>query len=217
MIVVDIETTGKLLPHKRGIWQIGAIELENPNNFFLEEARIDDSDEIDEEALLVIGKDEPYLRDKNKQSQKQLLEKFFEWTKKIKNKELLCHNTQYDYAFIYIKAEMYGLEAPIPHRCFDLHTIAQVKFYQLNNEFKLKIKDNDLTSDFGLSNILTFCGIEDKRIHLEMGTNKVKKDGTPHNGLEDAKLEAECFSRIVYGKNLLQEFSENLIPDYLKK
>lgn len=45
MIVVDIETSG-LDFNKCGIWQIGALELENPANTFLEEARIDDEDEI---------------------------------------------------------------------------------------------------------------------------------------------------------------------------
>lgn len=216
MIVLDIETSGDLIPDKRGIWQIGAIELENPDNFFIEESRIDDSDEIDEQALKVIGKTESYLRDKTKQTQKQLIEKFFNWAKKIKNKDLICHNPQYDYDFIYIKAKKYNLPVPFNHRCFDIHSLAQLKFYQINKKFNFKIKNNELSSDFSLSNILSFCGIQDKRISIEMKDGNIKKEGTPHNGLEDAKLTAECFSRIVYGKTLIKEFKDIPIPNYLK-
>ena len=55
----------------------------------------------------------------------------------------------------------------------------------------------------GLKNILTFCGMQDNR--------KV------HNALEDAKLTAECFSRLVYGKNLFPEYAQFKIPMGLKK
>ena len=62
MIVLDIETTGALFPDKRGIWQIAAMEFENPKNFFFQEARIDDSDEIDQIALEITGKTENMQR-----------------------------------------------------------------------------------------------------------------------------------------------------------
>ena len=62
MIALDIETSGGN-PVKYGIWQIGAIELENPKNIFLEEARIDEEDEVQKESLLIAGKTEKELRD----------------------------------------------------------------------------------------------------------------------------------------------------------
>lgn len=210
MIVVDIETSGGLNPEKIGIWQIGALVLDNPDSTFLEEARIDDSDIIEEEALKVIGKTESYLRDKTKQSQKELLQKFFSWTKNIKEKEMLCHNPQFDYSFLIIKAAKYKLKFPFPHKCFDLHTIAAVKYYQLNKKF---VKEKD-ASAMSSSKIFEFCGIKDERIRLEEG--KVVKEGKPHNGLEDAKLEAESFSRIVYGKPLLKDYEKFPVPDYLR-
>ena len=40
MIIVDIETTG-IDFEKCGIWQIGAVELENPNNIFIEDAKME--------------------------------------------------------------------------------------------------------------------------------------------------------------------------------
>ena len=38
-----------------------------------------------------------------------------------------------------------------------------------------------------------------------------------NNALEDAKLTAECFSRLLNGKNLFPEYAKFKIPDYLKK
>ena len=202
MIVVDLETSG-LNFNKCGIWQIGAIELENPENIFLEEARIDDEDGVidegEEKVLEIIGKTEEQLRDKNKQSQKKLLENFFKWIASVEIKNLVCQNPGFDRAFMEIKAKKYGLEIPFPHRSFDLHSVAQAKHVEIKGEFL--IKDNK--SDFGLSNILKFVGMKDER--------------GAHNGLEDAKLEAECFSRLLYGKGLLKEFEQFPIPDYLKK
>lgn len=76
--------------------------------------------------------------------------------------------------------------------------MASLKFLQVRGS--LLIKDN--VSDMSLSNIIRFCGMEDKRVN--------------HNALEDTKLTAECFARIVYGKKLLREFDEYEIPEYLK-
>ncbi len=66
----------------------------------------------------------------------------------------------------------------------------------------------------GLSKILEFCGMEDTRVLLKDG--EIVKEGKPHNALEDAKLTAECFSRIVNGKNLIEEFKKFPIPEYLE-
>ncbi len=210
MIVVDIETSG-LDFNKCGIWQIGALEFESPKNTFLEDARIDDEDKIEEGALKVTGKTEGELRDKSKQSQKQMIEHLFEWMKSIKIKNFICENPQFDLGFITTKAKKYGLKPPYHHRCFDLHSIASLRYFQVNNQFL--IKDNH--SDMSLPNTLRFCGIKDPRRKVE--GNKVLKQGTPHNALEDCKLEAECFSRLIYGKSLLKEFAKFKIPEYLLK
>ncbi len=200
MIVLDIETSG-IYPEKHGIWQIGALDFYNPKNTFLEEARIDDEDEIQKDALKVHGKSEHYLRDVNKQSEKQLLENFFRWCENVQIKNILSHNPQFDRVFIEFKARKYNLKiisqhkgidknSPFHQRAFDLHSIAQLRYYQIYRKFLLR----EIHSDMGMSNILKFCGII-----YERGS---------HNALEDAKLTAECFSRLVYGRNLL--------PDYLQ-
>ncbi len=212
MIVVDIETSGGS-PIEHGIWQIGAVDLNAMEEFF-DESRIDEEDVVIEEALKIIGKTEEELRDKNKQSQKELLEKFFKWLGTRKMKTLLCHLPEFDQGFLRHKARKYFDTDPFwpdSHRPFDLHTIAQIKFFELNGKFLTK-EDNN--SDMGLRNILKLCGIKDERRSIK---NNELKEGTPHNALEDARLTAECFSRLMVGKNLFPEYSKFKIPKELKK
>lgn len=210
MIVLDIETSG-LFPEKCGIWQIGALDSDNPSNQFLGECRIDSDDEISEGALKVCDKTEAQLHDSKKQSQKELIEKFFNWTKTIKIKNIISQSPQIlDFSLIAIKARKYKLELPYNYRCFDMHSLARLKYFQVRKNFLIK----DFKSDMGLSSILSFCGLQDERIKME--NDRIKEQGKPHNAVEDAKLTAECFSRIVYGKNLLKEFTKFPVPDYLK-
>ena len=197
-IVLDIETSG-IDAVKCGIWQIGAVDLNNPEIYFLQESRIDDEDEVEEGALKVIGKTEKELKDKSKQSQKQLLENFFEWVDKRTMKNFLCQNPQFDVTRLEIKAMNYGLKMPFHYRSFNLHDYAQAKYFDLNKKFL--IKENH--SDMGLKNILNFCGMTDNR--------------KAHNALEDAKLTGECFYRLIQGKNIFPEYSKNKIPEILLK
>jgi DNA polymerase III epsilon subunit-like protein len=210
MIVVDIETSGNFEPEKNGIWQIGAVDFENPENIFLEEARIDDEDHIEDGALKITGKTREELREKSKQTQKQLLQNFFEWASKIKNRTLTAHNTPFDYGFLFLRAKKYGLEFPFSHRTFDLHIFAVAKYFELYK--KLPIKEGK--SQMNLPKIIEFCGLKDHRINLE--DNKIVKDGEPHNGLDDAMIEAECLSRILYGRNLISKYKSHQLPKYLK-
>ena len=188
MIVIDIETSG-LDYNKCGIWQIGAIDLDLGKDF-LEEARIDDEDEIMQEALEITGKTENELRDKSKQSQKQLIENFFKWAEKIKIKNLICQGPQFDFAFIRVKADKYNLEFPFPHRAFDLHSIAQTIYFLKNKKFLIEKSESAL----GLTKILEMIGKEDER--RENVDGKIT-EGKPHNALEDCKLEAECFEKLM--------------------
>ena len=70
MIVLDIETTG--LTHDCGICEIGAINLDKTNNYFLQNCKIDKEDTITQEALKVNGKTREQLYDVNKQTQNAL-------------------------------------------------------------------------------------------------------------------------------------------------
>lgn len=210
MIILDIETSG-LYPENYGIWQIGAIDSENPENFFIDECRIDDEDSVSDGALLVTGKTEAILRDENKQSCMELLEDFFKWCDNIELKNCICQNPVFDLGFINLKARKYGLKSPLHHRSFDLHSIAQLKYNQLKGNFFIK-EDH---SEMNLPNILDFCGMKDeRRIVNEKG---IIFGGKEHNALEDCKITGECFSRIIFGKGLFGEFNKFEIPEYLIK
>jgi len=196
-IVLDIETSG-LEKVKCGIWQIGAIDLNDKEEFF-QEARIDDEDTIEKDALKVIGKTEEELRDKSKKTQRELLKEFFEWIKIRKVKNFLCQNPQFDITFLEIKAGKYNLEIPFKYKCFDSHTIAQVIYYKIHGKFLFE----EGSSKMSLGKILEFVGMEDKR--------------QAHNALEDCKLTGECFSRLLYGEGLFPEYSQFKISENLKR
>lgn len=202
-ISMDIEASG-LDKVRCGIWQIGAVDL-NTMEEFLQECRIDDKDEIltppdaDKPVLEVIGKTEEQLRDKQKQPQKKLIQNFFDWVKQKSLMNFLCQNPAWDIGILEIKSRKYGLRIPYNYRSFDLHTTAQNKYEDLRG----KILTKDMHSDMGLSNILKLCGMKDER--------------KAHNALEDAKLTAECYFRLRYGKNLFPRYSQYKIPKGLIK
>ncbi|MBI2044133.1 3'-5' exoribonuclease [Candidatus Pacearchaeota archaeon] len=214
-IALDIETSG-MDRINCGIWQIGAIDL-NTMEEFLEEARIDDEDVVQEEALKVFDRTEAYLRDPEKQSQEELLGNFFKWMQTRKMRNVLCQNPQFDVAFIEIKANKYGLKKTMQHRAFDLHSIAQATYSRLNDGFKIRNgKDTEgMESDMNLTNTLNFCGLTDERKIMVSG--ETIKEGKPHDALGDAKLAAECFSRITEGKSIFPEYAKFEVPGELKK
>jgi len=205
MIVVDIETSGVDI-NKCGIWQIGAVDTDNPKNIFLDEGRIDEEDillfdmkgkKTTPEKLF--GKSESDLRDKKKKSQKELLINFFKWCESCKIKVFVCQNPQFDFTFLETKAFKYNLKFSIDYHAFDLHSIAQIAYKRVNGEFLFE-KDH---SGLGLSKILDFVGMKDNR--------------KEHNALEDAKLTSEAFFRLVYGKNLLEEYSKFKLSEYIQQ
>jgi len=212
---VDIETSG-LDMGKNGIWQIGALDLDNPSNQFCQECRIDNDELIMPEALVITGKTEEELRDKNKQSQTELILNFLDWASGIKNKMFVGQNVGFDYLFIQHKFFKYGLREKfhgvISPKNMDLHPLAQIRYKEVNGKFFLK---ENGSSDFSLSKICNFCGFDDCRRNLD-SSGKFVKEGIPHDALFDAKISAECFSRLMYGKNLLEEFKDFKIPEYLK-
>lgn len=209
MIVVDIETSG-LDYLNSGIWQIGAVDISTKEEFF-EESKIDEEDLVSKEALIVIGKTEEQLRDLTKQSQKQLLINFFEWYSKRKSKIFIAQNPQFDLVFLEMKARKYGLKHSFGYRALDLHTLGALKYMEKNGDFLIEKG----LSGINLSKIISFCGLKDSRIIINKG--KVIQKGKSHNALEDAQLEAECFSRLIFGKNLFSKYSSFPIPKDIRK
>jgi hypothetical protein len=81
-----------------------------------------------------------------------------------------------------------------------------MKYFQLHKKFLIE----EGKSVMNLTKIIEFCGMKDERIRITEGD--IEKQGKPHNALEDAKLEAECVSRILYGKSLFEEYKKFKIP-----
>lgn len=215
MIVLDIETSG-INTGKCGIWQIGALELENPKNYFLQEGRIDDEDSIEEMALIVTGKTETELRNRKKQSQRQLIINYLDWIDSVKEKMFTGQNVGWDISFIQNKCINYGLMDRFrevqSQRSSELHTLAQDKYFQIHGHY---LVDEKGKSKMNLSQELEFCNLPDERINVT-GENVVK-EGKSHNALEDCMLEGEIFSRLRDGRNLFQEYKKFKIPAYLIK
>lgn len=200
MIVVDIETTG-FDAQKCAILSIGAVYFDNPENNFYQEARIDSDNLVNEKALEINGFSQEEIKDPKKQTQKELISNFLDWVEKQEIKILAGHNIGFfDLNFLKIKAEKYKLDFKTRYRSLDLCSVAQTRYFQVHRRFLL---DNLQENAMSLTRVLEFCGMRDER--------------KAHNALEDAKLAAECFSRLLQGRSLLPEYKSFPVPDYLKQ
>jgi len=193
MIVVDVEASGPD-PCENGLVSIGAVEFENPKNFFYGECRLRKGAVILKEVPKIIGMSKKEMLRKDKMSTKELLKKFFLWSKKIKDKRIAGLTPFFDYMYLYIESKRANLKLPFSHHTFDLRSVFYLKHIYLKDKIP-KQKDN-------LDSIAKFVGIKIKRKF--------------HNALEDAKLETECFYRLIYKKKIFPEYKKFPIPSYLK-
>ncbi len=212
MIVVDIETTG-LNFWENAILSIGALCLDNPKKQFYGECRVDEDDVITRKALEVNGFSEEEIKNKEKQTQEELIRKFLKWREEQVSQMLGGHNVGFfDLSFLKFKAKKYNIDFKTRFRSFDLCTVAQTRYLQIYGNLLL---DDFKENAMNLPNILRFCGIRDERRRINK-EGVLVKEGKSHNALEDCKLEAECFSRLIYGKGLFDEYDKFEIPEYLK-
>lgn len=205
MIIVDVETTG-VIPEKHAILSIGAIDFANPENQFYEECRIwegalvmQDGEEGMQNALKINGFTEENIRDPKKKSQKQILEEFQSWMQKCDEQTIAGENPRFDRDFIAVSAKRENIQWILPHRTIDLHTLGYIHFLKQNLLPPIKNKRSAINLDY----ILVLVGLPE--------------EPKPHHALTGAKMEAEAFSRLLHGKNLLKEFEKYPIPDFLKK
>ncbi len=187
MIFVDVEASG-VDPHKDSLVSVGAIDFDNPLNIFYEECRIWEGAHVEKEALEINGFTREEITDPKKKTDREVVEDFLKWIEKCDNHTLAGQNPSFDRDFLEKTAHRYHLNWPLPHRTIDLHTVAYVKMI----EGGITPPTDKKRSDLNLDKILDFVGIQARK--------------GAHNALEDAKLEAEAFSRLVYGKKLLGEF-----------
>ena len=196
MIVVDVETSG-LDPQKHSIVSIGALDFSHPGNKFYEECQIFKGAEITQEALAINGFSEVELRDANKKTLKRTIKDFFKWTQGLEEITMAGRNPWFDRDFLKASAERYGLAWMLGHRVIDLHTLCYCHYLKRGMIFPTKHRRTDLDTD------ATFVYVG------------LPEESKPHHALTGARMEAEAFSRLIYGQALLKEFKHYSIPDYL--
>ncbi len=196
MIVVDVETTG-LNSKKNSIVSIGAVDFSNPINQFYEECRIWRGSKINPKALEINGFSEEEIRSPNRKTLEKTIKEFVEWIEHIKDITLAGENPSFDRDFLYDSAQRYGVNLHIGHRTIDLHSKCYIHLLKRGLTPPNKNKRSDLNAD----KIFEYVGlpIEPK----------------PHKAIVGAKMEAEAFSRLIYGKSLLKEFERYPLPNYL--
>lgn len=188
MIVVDTETTG-VDPRVHSLLSIGAVDFENPDRRFYGECRVFDGALVSSEALVINGFSDSEIKDQKKMSDGDLLRRFIVWANESKDTTFAGENPSFDRDFMKYTAERYGIDWRFAHRTVDLHAVAYAHIKSRGGIVPMK---NGHTGQ-DLSKTLELVGIKDTR--------------KEHNALEDALLEAEAFSRLIYGKNLVREYS----------
>jgi len=193
MIVVDIETTGTDA-HKHSIVSIGAVNLDKPSEQFYEECRVWDGAHIDSAALDVNGYSEDAVKDPTKQEEGDVVRGFFAWLEGRENQLLAGQNPMFDLGFLQAAAARHHIDFRIAHRSLDLHTMTYFHMVKRGIEPPMKNKKTDINSD----GIMNYVGIP--------------AEPKPHIALNGALWEAEAFSRLLFNRSLLSQFSQFPIP-----
>lgn len=193
MIIVDIEGTGTE-PHLHSMLSIGALDFDNPKNTFYEECRMWDGAKVEDEALAVCGFTREQIVDPKKQSEAVMIKKFIEWASTCKEHTFAGQSVSFDRDFLKYAAIRARQNWPFAHRTVDLHAVCY--FDMIRKGIAIPTKNGH--SGLNLDRVLEYVGIP-------------QRTGT-HNAFDDAKLEAESFSRLFYRKPLLEEYKKFLIP-----
>lgn len=188
MIVVDVESTG-VDARKCSLLSVGAVEFENATHTFYMECRAFDGAHVEKEALVISGFTEAQIHDEKKQTDREVALAFLDWLKTCKEWTLAGQNPSFDRSFLEETAHRYHINWPLAHRTIDLHSIA---YYHMKRK-GIEPPQKNNHSALNLDRILKYVGLP----------TRAKK----HNALEDAKLEAEAFARLLYQKNLLPDYA----------
>ncbi len=189
MIVLDVETTG-LNPQKNAIVSIAAMDFSNPKNFFYEECRIWEGAEITQEALNVNGFTHEQVVHSNKKSQSEILTALFEWMAPVSDQTIAGQNVHFDLGFLNASLEREKLANRVGKRIVDMHSLAYTHCLRHNKEIPLQYQRSNLNT----TAIFKLVGLPSQP--------------SPHHALTDVKMTAEAISRLVFQKNLLEEFKD---------
>lgn len=188
MVIVDVEATG--LDHaKCSLLSIGAVYFEDPTIQFYQECRANDKALFVPESMELCGFTYEQAMDPKKQTQTQLVENFMKWLAPLPNKNFAGKNVHFDYYWIEREVVTNLPGYVVNPGVIELHTVYYMKLVELGME--VPVKPNGY-NDLGFKKLIKFVGLGDIVI--------------THNALEDAVLEAECLSRLLYGKSLFDRY-----------
>jgi DNA polymerase III epsilon subunit-like protein len=196
MIVLDMEASG-LDPNKHSLVSLGALDFNNPQNRFYEECRIDEDATYTDEALAVNGFSIEDIQDPQKQTVREMLQKYFDWAREIPDQTIAGQNVYFDRYYINESCRKHSLPNLIDKRIVDMHSVCLAKLLTLGKQVPLTDKFSALNTD----SILKFVGLAERK--------------GAHHALDDALLEAEAFSRLIFGTGLLEEYRAMSVPAYL--
>lgn len=193
MIVVDVEASGTEY-YKHSIVSIGALDFDNPDNRFYEECKIWDGAHIMDEALLVNGFTKEEIIDPDKKTEGQITDAFLQWAMSLPEHTISGQNPSFDRDFIKAAASRAHLNWQLAYRTIDTHTLAHM--HMVKNGIAPPVVNK--RSALNLDAVLNYVGIPN--------------EPEPHNALTGALSHAEVISRLLYNKQLLEEFKQYLIP-----
>jgi DNA polymerase III epsilon subunit-like protein len=195
MIVVDVETTG-INPKKNSIVSIGAINFDSPKNQFYTECKIFEGAEISEISLKVNGflKSDIDSDNDTKKPLRESINEFSSWVHEQKTEKIIAgQNPAFDRDFLMHSFEKYQMNFPFTFRTIDLNSLCAL--YVLKNKIDVKI------DKLNTNTIYEILGMP--------------SEPNPHNALTGALMEAEAFSRLIYGKNMFNTFKDYPLPKSL--
>ncbi len=195
MIVLDIEASGTEYG-VHSIVSLGALDFDNPTNQFYDECRIWDGAHVMEGALAVNGFTEEEIRDPQKKTEAELVAAFMAWSKDIPDRTLAGQNVSFDRDFVKAACARAGVDYDLAHRTIDTHTLCWM--HMVTHGFVPPIDPEHHRSALNLDAVLNYVGIP--------------SEPEPHNALTGALCHAECVSRLLYNKPLLEEFAQYPLP-----
>jgi DNA polymerase III epsilon subunit-like protein len=140
------------------------------------------------------GMTEEQVKDPSKPEEGEAVRQFFAWLAGRESLVLAGHNPMFDLSFLQAAAARHHVDFPIAHRSLDLHTICYVHMVQKGEIVPIKNKKSDLNSDA----VMKYVGIP--------------SEPKPHIAINGAVWEAEALSRLIFNKNLLEQFAQYPIP-----
>ncbi len=188
MIVVDIETSGTN-PYQHGILAIGAIDTLDCTRTFDMKCRLFEGAKVDKDALDYNGFSD--IENKDLPTDEEIVSMFLKFIMKSEDHTLAGQNPAFDMGFLNATCERYKINNTIAKRTIDLHSVCITHLANRGKEYPVMKNRSALDSD----SIMAYVGIP--------------AEPRPHtSALTGALYEAEAFSRLLYGKNLLPQFKE---------